>query len=263
VDQLVDIRAGLVPDGITIVVPVFDEEANIAALAAEIDASMASLQMPWECIWVDDGSTDGTAAILARLCGGGSRHRLLQLNGNQGQSAALAAGFADATMPLVAMMDGDGQNDPMDLRRMLDLLVAEGLDLVGGYRTNRHGVVRAIASRIANSFRNAVTGDDVRDVGCSLRVMRAQYLAGVPVFKGMHRFLPTLLRLNGCRRQRVLPVPQRPRKAGTSKYGIWDRLWVGIADAFAVRWWSKRMVTPDIRSRFPDTQQVREKKVQK
>jgi glycosyltransferase involved in cell wall biosynthesis len=207
--------------------------------------------MPWECIWVDDGSTDGSSECLTQLCQNQGTHRLVTLARNQGQSAALAAGFEDATMPMIATMDGDGQNDPADLRRMIDLMVAEGLDVVGGYRTRRHSAVRAFSSRIANAFRNAITQDNVRDVGCSLRVMRAQCLYGIPVFRGMHRFLPTLIRLNGYGRQRVIPVRHRPRKGGRSKYGIWDRLWVGLADTLAVRWWAKRKVTPAVSSRVP------------
>lgn len=236
------------PAGVSIVVPVFDEAANVVGLADEIDAAMASLPTPWECIWVDDGSTDETGALLAAWCRDRTHHRLLTLASNQGQSAALAAGFAASAMPVVAMMDGDGQNDPADLRRMIDLIVAEDLDVVGGYRTRRHSTVRRITSRIANGFRNAVTGDRVRDVGCSLRVMRRECLRGIPVFKGMHRFLPTLIRLNGYTRQRVIAVTHRPRRGGRSKYGTWNRLWVGIADTLAVRWWSRRMVIPDVRA---------------
>jgi dolichol-phosphate mannosyltransferase len=256
--NLSEIRAGRISNlRVTIVVPVFDEAANISSLASEIDATMSSLPIPWECVWVDDGSTDETPALLSGLCGIRHNHRLVVLECNQGQSAALAAGFAECTTPLIATMDGDGQNDPADLRRMIDLILSEDLDVVGGYRTNRHSVVRSITSRIANGFRNAVTRDSVRDVGCSLRVMRSEYLDGIPVFKGMHRFLPTLMRFNGCERQRVIPVSHRRRTGGRSKYGTWNRLWVGIADTFAVRWWSKRMVIPNVRARVPADREVR------
>ena len=244
--------------GVTIVVPVFEETENVHPLMAEIDGAMSSLPIPWECIWVDDGSTDDTSERLAELCSKGGGHRLLTLARNQGQSAALAAGFADSAMPLIATMDGDGQNDPADLRRMIDLIVAENLDVVGGFRTNRHSTVRALSSRIANAFRNAVTHDNVRDVGCSLRVMRANCLEGIPVFRGMHRFLPTLIRLNGYEKQRVIPVQHRPRRGGRTKYGIWNRLWVGIADTLAVRWWANRKVTPIVGSRVPEKHSVPE-----
>jgi dolichol-phosphate mannosyltransferase len=263
-DHITDLRSRrMAALGVTIVVPVFDEAANVAALVVEIDDAMSSLPIPWECKWVDDGSADDSPQILAELCGDRPNHRLLTLVCNQGQSAALAAGFADSTMPLVATMDGDGQNDPADLRRMIDIIVSENLDLVGGYRTNRHSTVRALSSRIANAFRNAVTGDQVRDVGCSLRVMRSEFLYGIPIFRGMHRFLPTLMRLNGCKRQRVIPVTHRTRKGGQSKYGTWDRLWVGIADTLAVRWWSKRMVRPNVGSRMPADLEVQDLPVTK
>jgi dolichol-phosphate mannosyltransferase len=245
VNDLSNGRAGRkYSSGVTIIVPVFDEGANISSLFAEIDGAMSTLPIPWECMWIDDGSADNTPSLLAALCRNRDNHRIHTFVSNQGQSAALAAGFAESEMPLIATIDGDGQNDPADLRRMIDMMVSEDLDVVGGYRTSRHSIVRALSSRIANAFRNAVTRERVRDVGCSLRVMRSECLDGIPLFKGMHRFLPTLIRLNGYGRQRVLPVSNRPRKGGRSKYGVWDRLWFGIADTLAVYWWSKRMVMP-------------------
>lgn len=227
-------------------VPVYNEVTNVKTLLEEIDSAMSSLEIPWMCVWVDDGSTDGTGILLAELCAARSNHNLLSSERNRGQSAALAAGFRFSRTPLVAMMDGDGQSDPKDLRRMIDLILLQDFDVVGGIRTNRENIVRLLASKIANAFRNAVTGDGVRDVGCSLRVMRSEYIAGIPVFRGFHRFLPTLIRLNGGTNQHVIPVHHRRRMGGYSKYGIWNRLWIGIADTLAVRWWSKRMVGKDV-----------------
>jgi glycosyltransferase involved in cell wall biosynthesis len=236
----------LIDSGISIVVPVYDEAASVKTLMEEIDRAMSSLEIPWSCVWVDDGSTDGTRTLLTNLCAERSNHILIGSELNRGQSAALAAGFRASRTPLVAMMDGDGQNDPADLRGMIDLIRERDYDVVGGYRTDRESVFRLMISKIANAFRNAVTGDVVRDVGCSLRVMRSEYLAGMPVFKGFHRFLPTLIRLNGGANQHVMAVSHRPRLGGRSKYGTWNRLWIGIADTFAVRWWSKRMVGKDV-----------------
>jgi dolichol-phosphate mannosyltransferase len=237
---------GLIGTAISIVIPVFNEADNVRPLAAEVQQVLAAEALDWECIWVDDGSTDGTPEELTALAFEDHRHRLVALDHNQGQSAALAAGFACASMPLVATLDGDGQNDPADVPRMVRTLVERDLDVVNGYRVHRYRWHRGIASRIANGFRNRMTGESVRDVGCSTRVMRTELLRDLPVFRGMHRFLPTLIRLNGGGRQTEIPVAHRPRRAGHTKYGIWDRLGVGIADTFGVRWWTRRAVRPAV-----------------
>jgi dolichol-phosphate mannosyltransferase len=245
-EHLDQITQHLVPPGVSIVIPVFNEQSNIALLADEIGAAMAGRR--WECIWVDDGSRDGTAEELSALRQNDPRHFFLILDRNYGQSAALTVGFRNASMPLIATLDGDGQNPPGELPRLIDLLVGGNYDLVGGYRRKRIKMSRAIASRIANGFRNTVTGDYIRDVGCSLRVMRAGCVAGIPRFNGMHRFLPTLVKLNGYNRHLEVPVDHRPRTGGVSKYGYGNRLWRGIADTIAVRWFKSRSVNPVVRS---------------
>lgn len=228
---------------VSIVIPVKDEVENVAALAAEIDAAMAPSPRTWECIWVDDGSTDGTGEALERVAAKDPRHRVLRLPRNFGQSAAMAAGFSSARGGIVATLDGDGQNDPRDVPGMIALLVERDADVVNGWREVREdGLVRRISSRIANRFRNWITDDDVRDVGCSLRVMRRDALEHLFVFRGMHRFLPTLARLNGASRIVEVPVHHRPRVRGQTKYGVNNRLWVGLADSFAVRWLQRRAV---------------------
>ena len=243
------VRLGPASLDVSIVVPVRDEAANVPRLAREIDNAMGATRWAWECVWVDDGSSDDTLDVIMRLCAAGSRHRFVELNQNYGQSAALGTGLEYSRGALVAMIDGDGQNDPADLPRLIDKLVSETLHLVNSYREkSQFGPVRRVSSRIANGFRNRLTGEHVRDVGCSTRVMRREYLDGIPVFKGMHRFLPTLLRINGCTRVAEVPVRHRGRWSGTSKYGISNRLWVGIADTLAVRWMSRRMTSPEVRS---------------
>jgi dolichol-phosphate mannosyltransferase len=228
---------------VSLVIPVKDEAENVAALASEITQAMQSTPESWECVWVDDGSEDATVDALLRVQANDPRHRVVRLDRNYGQSAALAIGFSLARGELFVSLDGDGQNDPADVPALISRLVEQDADVVNGWReTRRDSWVRRASSRIANGFRNWITGEHVRDVGCSLRVMRREAVQHLFVFRGMHRFMPTLARLNGCSRMLEVPVRHRPRVRGTTKYGIGNRLWVGLADSFAVRWLQRRAV---------------------
>ena len=179
-----------------------------------------------------------------------ARLRILRQPTNQGQSAAFAAGFRHARGEIIATLDADLQNDPADLPRMLAEL--EGCDVVCGVRTDRHdSFVRRASSRIANGVRNRLTGESITDVGCSLRVMRARHARRVQMFDGMHRFLPTLLRMEGARITEV-PVSHRPRLRGVSKYGIQNRLWRALADLFAVRWMQRRWIDREAAAEVKD-----------
>ncbi|SHG21847.1 dolichol-phosphate mannosyltransferase [Desulfacinum infernum DSM 9756] len=239
---------------LSIVIPVFNEEGNVEELAQEVDWALEGSRLTWECLWVDDGSTDGTAdklyIIAARDPKG--RHRFLRFERNAGQSAALWAGFRHARGALIATLDGDGQNDPADLPRLVDMLRREGYDMVNGYRAKRRdSLVRKISSRIANGFRNWVTGKTVRDVGCSTRVFRRECVEHLPPFKGLHRFLPTLTVLYGYRIAET-QVGHRPRRKGVTKYGIHNRLWVGLLDSFGVWWLRRRAFRYRIVQTFPE-----------
>lgn len=164
--------------------------------------------------------------------------RVLRFTENCGQSAALDAGFRAARGAVIATIDADLQNDPADLPRLLAAL--ERADVVNGIRVGRQDPwLRRASSRVANAFRNWATGDHVTDVGCSLRVMRVEFLRRVKLYRGMHRFLPTLLRMEGAR-VIELPVSHRPRRRGRSKYGIANRLWVALTDLLAVCWMQRR-----------------------
>jgi dolichol-phosphate mannosyltransferase len=234
---------------LSIIIPVKDEAENIAELAEELEASMALVSCSWECIWVDDGSTDSTLLELIMLSRRQPRHEYIALSGNYGQAAALYTGFCHARGRLLGTMDGDGQNDPKDLPILVNRLLQGGLDMVNGIRQQRKDTfVRKISSRIANGFRNRVTGENVTDVGCSLRVFRHSCVRDIPPFKGMHRFLPTLIRIYGCSKIVEVPVRHRPRKHGNTKYGIHNRLWVGLMDTLAVRWMQTRMVYAEVKS---------------
>ena len=225
---------------LSIVVPVKDEEANVGPLAEACRNGLGELYEQTELILVDDGSTDGSLARMKELAAADPRVRWLQFEANCGQSAALDAGFRTARGELVGMMDGDLQNDPADFPAMVELLDAGECDCVCGIRQKRHdSLVRRVSSRIGNGTRNWLTREKIRDVGCSIRVFRRELLCGLKMYRGMHRFLPTLLRLQGARIKEI-PVRHHPRTRGKTKYGIRNRLLRGLRDIFAVRWMQSR-----------------------
>ncbi len=224
----------------SMVIPVYNERDSIAALYSELQAVVGALDAPSEILFVDDGSTDGSRAILEGFQAQDPTVRLVLLDRNRGQSTALVAGFRAARGEFVITMDSDLQNDPADIFRLLPWLTQA--DVVNGVRARRNDSwVRKISSKIGNGFRNWLTRETVSDVGCSLRVMRAAFLKEVPCFKGMHRFLPTLLRMQGARVVEV-PVAHRPRFAGQAKYGIRNRLFVGFVDVLGVCWLQRRKI---------------------
>jgi glycosyltransferase involved in cell wall biosynthesis len=225
---------------ISLVIPVYNEEENLPVLAAEIREALGPLGRPYEVVFVDDGSTDGSPEVLRRLAREDRRVRIVRQGRNAGQSAALDAGFRFARGDVVVTLDADLQNDPADIPRLLEKL--DGFDVVAGVRARRQDDwVRRASSRIANRVRNRVTHESITDVGCTLKAFRAEYLRRIPMFTGMHRFLPTLLKMEGARVVEI-PVNHRPRLHGQPKYGIGNRLWRALADLFAVRWMQKRWI---------------------
>lgn len=236
------VRGGGAPPGVSLVIPVYNEEENVPILHGEIHAALDPLGLDYEILWVDDGSTDRSGEALRRLAAADSRSQTLRMRTNSGQSAALTAGFWHARAPIVVTLDSDLQNDPADIPALLGALAE--CDVVSGVRQNRQDSwLRLVSSRIANAVRNWATDEQITDVGCSLKAYRAEYLRHLPMFTGMHRFLPTLVRWNGAR-VRELPVKHRPRLHGTAKYGIGNRLFRALADLMAVRWMRKRWIDP-------------------
>lgn len=228
---------------LSLVVPFFNEEDCLLFVVEELIGVLDSdLTRSWEVILVDDGSTDDTPNLMNSLADRDSRIRAVHIHPNSGQSAALEAGFSLARGDDIAVIDGDGQNDPRDIPYLLKTLRSSRVDMVCGIRKIRKdSLLRKLSSRIANRIRSAVLGDNITDVGCSLRVFRRCCLARVLFFKNAHRFFPALMIRAGYRVTEI-PVNHRPRYTGTSKYGfgIQARLWAGIVDLLGVYWLKKR-----------------------
>jgi len=221
---------------VSIVVPVRNESENVPSLVREIGEVFSRTQWDWECIWVDDGSTDCTLDLLRKASASDARHQYIALEYHRGQSTAMLVGLRAARGGIIVTMDGDGQNDPHDAVHMIEMIRSGAGDAVIGVRVKRRdSIVRRISSKIANGFRNWITGENVRDVGCGLRAFRAECARHLNSFEGMHRFMPTLFRLNGYSVVET-EVNHRPRTRGKTKYGIHNRLWVGLLDSFGVRW---------------------------
>ena len=227
---------------LSVVLPVFNERDNLEPLLARLTAVLQSLQpAAAEIIVVDDGSTDGGSAVLRQCAVGRPDIKPLFHHRNFGQSAALATGFAQAAGELVATLDADLQNAPEDIPALLAALTEE-IDAVIGVRTQRaDNGLRRVSARVANAVRNVITRDRLRDSGCGLRLIRRRALAEIPVFNGMHRFLPSLLRLQGYRVVEQ-PVGHHPRLRGRSKYNVRNRLVRGLVDCLVMRWWRRRML---------------------
>jgi dolichol-phosphate mannosyltransferase len=224
---------------ISVVVPVRNEAGNVAPLIGEIARAMAPLA-PFEIVYVNDGSTDETAAELRRLTREYPFLRVVDHAVSCGQSAAVRSGVSFARAPVVATLDGDGQNDPVFLPALIAAIERDStVGLVAGQRVGRKATgFKKLQSRIANGVRGAVLRDGTRDTGCGLKAVRRDVFLALPYFDGLHRFLPALVRRDGYRVAYV-DVVDRPRLTGTSNYGMWDRLWVGILDLMGV-WWLVR-----------------------
>lgn len=227
------------PD-ISVVIPVMNESGNICPLAGEVfDALEGRAQ--YELIFVDDGSTDDTLQKINGLVDRTRVTRLCRHEQNRGQSAAVRTGVRAARADLIAVLDGDGQNDPADILRLRDaLLSAPGISLVIGERRNRKDSwLRRMSSRVANAIRSKLLGDGISDTGCGIKVFYRERFLELPAFDHMHRFLPALMQRDGGQ-VIALPVNHRPRVHGVSKYGVGNRLWVGIMDLLGVRWLQRR-----------------------
>lgn len=232
---------------ISVILPVYNEAGNLTALTKEFQDAFAKLEIGFEIIFVDDNSSDDSAAEIAAIqkqYGNIAGIIYIKHRKNYGQSAAFATGFKMARADILLTMDADGQNVPGDLPKLLHKL-AEGFDAVYGVRQKRvDTLIKRISSKTGNYFRDIVTGVKVKDAGCSYRVFYKRAVTGLPAFNGLHRFLPTLWKIH-CFKVGYVAVSHRPRTIGVSKYGIRNRALRGVADCLAMRWYRKRAL-PDI-----------------
>lgn len=234
------------PD-LSVVFPVYNEEENVAILLSEIAKALANQPWSYEIVAVDDGSTDRSVAVLREAQRTYPNLRIVSFEKNSGQTAALDAAWRAAKGKFIVSLDADLQNDPADIPALMRKLEESGSDMVTGVRVNRQDTwSKKVQSRIGNAVRNWITGDQITDTGCSLKLVRREAVEGVRLFTGMHRFLPTLVRMQGYKVVEM-PVRHRPRQFGVSKYSAMNRAARGLADCFAVRWMGKRMLHYKVR----------------
>ncbi len=237
---------------VSVVVPVRNEAGNVAPLIGEIEAALRD-SGPFEIVYVNDGSTDATGNELQRLMRDRPYLRQVKHAQSCGQSAAVRTGVRAARAPIVITLDGDGQNDPAFIPRLLEKLEASGgqCGLVQGQRVGRKDTgFKKLQSRIANSVRGSILQDGTRDTGCGLKCFRRDVYLALPYFDALHRFMPALVKREGYS-VALVDVVDRPRLTGVSNYGFFDRLWVGIVDLMGVRWLIRR------RKRVPQAEEIR------
>jgi dolichol-phosphate mannosyltransferase len=234
------------PD-LSVVFPVYNEEENLPILMEEIARALDGKGWSYEVVAVDDGSSDRSLAVLRELRTKYPLLRILAFEKNSGQTAALDAAWRAARGPLVVSLDADLQNDPADIPKMMIALESSEADMVIGVRVNRHDTwSRKMQSRVGNGVRNWITNDRITDTGCSLKLVKREAIDKVKLYTGMHRFLPTLVRMAGYKVVEM-PVNHRARRFGTSKYGAMNRAFRGLVDCMAVRWMGKRMLRYRVR----------------
>jgi glycosyltransferase involved in cell wall biosynthesis len=236
---------------LSVVIPCHNEQDNLSPLVASINAALEPLSLAYEIIITDDRSTDSSWETLKRLADADPRVRGQRFQDNRGQSAAIWAGIQASRGSLVVTMDADLQNDPKDLPRFLEAL--KRADCVCGNRveSRREGdnIVRVLSSRIANWVRNKLSQETIADAGCGYRAFRRDCVADLKFFRGMHRFLPTLIKLEGYRVVEI-PIASHPRLHGNAHYGVWNRLFESSYDLLAVRWMKSRMIRYEVVERL-------------
>lgn len=231
---------------LSVVIPVYNEEENLPHLWPELRAVLESLGPAFEVVFVDDGSRDRSAELIRELREADPRVRLVRLKTNAGETAATDAGFKTARGRRVVTMDADLQNDPHDIPLLLSHL--DRWDAVTGWRVNRGDgdtVLRRVSSQVANRVRNWISDESIHDSGCTFRAFRRECLRGLVLYRGFHRFIPTLLRMRGYRVIEV-PVRNRPRRYGESKYGVLNRVFVATTDLLVVRWMKSRLLRYEV-----------------
>ena len=230
------------------VVPVYNEEENLPVLIPQISAVLNPLGKPFEMIFVDDGSTDSSRKVLKEMIPRYPEIRILGFKTNCGETAAGAAGLREARGAVVITIDADLQNDPRDIPTMLEYL--REYDMVTGWREKRDDPwIKRVTSKIANRIRNRLSGETIRDSGCTFRAYKRECLQDLKLYKGMHRFVPTLVKMEGFRVIEI-PIAHHPRKFGVSKYTTWNRMWRAFVDLMVVRWMKDRHIHYEIEERI-------------
>ncbi|TDT67888.1 glycosyltransferase involved in cell wall biosynthesis [Hypnocyclicus thermotrophus] len=225
---------------ISVIIPVYNEKDNIKPMIEKVENALKKQFKNYEIIYVNDGSTDGSEEILNSIAKTNKNVKVFHFTENNGQTAALAAGFEKCNGDLVVTMDGDMQTDPEDIYVLLPYI--KEYDVVNGKRATREdGFSRKLASQLGNGIRNFITNDNITDTGCPLKLFKKEVVKKFQLFNGMHRFLPTLAKIYG---HSVIEVPVRhyDRQFGTSKYKTWGRALRGLKDALAVRWMKSRVL---------------------
>ena len=225
---------------LSVVAPAFNEVENLPQLIAEVAAAAEKVGRPWEFVLVDDQSDDGSMELLREQMAQRPELRVLTMRKRSGQTAALEAGLRGSRGEIIATLDSDLQNDPAEIPRMVQLIETGNWDMVNGWRKDRRdNLLRRISTKCGNASRNWLTKETIHDSGCGLKVYRREAALSMKLFNGLHRFLPTLVRMNGFRVTEIA-VNHRPRIAGKAKYGFWNRIFKFYRDAFAVRWMQRR-----------------------
>jgi glycosyltransferase involved in cell wall biosynthesis len=233
---------------ISAVVPVYNEEENLPVLIPALTKVLEGLGCSFEMIFVDDGSSDGSLRILRDMASQYPSLRVLRFRENRGLSTALVAGMREARGGKIVTLDSDLQNDPGDIPKLLEYL--DRYDMATGWRQKREDSwLKRISSKIGNTVRNWLSGEDIKDSACTLRAFKKECVKEIPVFNGMHRFLSTLVKMEGCRIIEV-PVFHHPRKFGKSKYNIRNRMVRSFVDLLAVRWMKRRTIRYDIEEKI-------------
>ena len=228
---------------LSLVIPCYNEAENVPTLLQRVESSLQQLGRPFEVIVIDDGSTDATPQLLADAMQRLPWLRVLRMAKNGGQSAAFEAGFDAARGEIIATIDADLQNDPEEIPRLVPLLDEKNVDMITGWRKERQDTpFRRWQSRQANKIRNWITQETVQDSASSLKIYRARAIKGIKLFRGAHRYFPTLVKMRGYTVHET-PVKHSHRFAGTAKYGFRNRAFVGIVDLFGVRWMKKRYLS--------------------
>lgn len=226
--------AYLATQSLTVLVPVYNEEESLPQFVVEMDKFLAQTPVATTVLFVNDGSTDGSLALLRDICRPGSRYEFISLAQNRGLSTAIKAGIDHCRSTLIGYIDSDIQTTPLDFLTFFEFLPE--YDMVNGIRAKRQDtLVKKLSSKIANTVRRTLINDGIQDTGCPLKIIKIEYARRIPLFHGMHRFLGALVQLQGGK-VKQLPVRHFPRFAGTAKYNLWNRAWKPLVDTFGFRW---------------------------